>query len=320
MPFISVVICTHNPRQDYLRRTLDGLKGQTLPRERWEVLLIDNASKQPLVAEMSEKVDRWEGGKVGRCEGRGVDLSWHPNARVVREDKLGLTHARLRGIGEAKGELLLFVDDDNVLAPDYLEVALKIAGQHPNLGVWSGQAIPEFEVPPPVEIEPFLGVLCIRRLTRDVWSNARDTAAFPYGAGMVVRSGVAQAYANDVVTSAVRLGMGRRGESLASSEDLDMALTGVDLGLGTGLFKELVLTHLIGAKRLTRNYILKLIEDSACGHAIFEKERDLVSSSLPQSGIDSLVAQYKLWRATPMQKAVAAARARGLKRAKQLLQ
>ena len=45
----------------------------------------------------------------------------HPRGRVVREDRLGLTHARTRGIEESSGEVILFVDDDNILREDYLE-------------------------------------------------------------------------------------------------------------------------------------------------------------------------------------------------------
>jgi hypothetical protein len=48
-----------------LRRVLDALKAQTLPKEQWELLLIDNASKEPLA-------ESW-------------DLSWHPHARHIRE-------------------------------------------------------------------------------------------------------------------------------------------------------------------------------------------------------------------------------------------
>ena len=37
---LSVIICTHNPRSDYLRRVLKALSEQTLLKERWEMLLI----------------------------------------------------------------------------------------------------------------------------------------------------------------------------------------------------------------------------------------------------------------------------------------
>lgn len=113
---VSVIICTHNPRLHYLTRVLDALRGQTLPMEQWELLIIDNASQQPLTAAT------W-------------NLSWHPRARIVREEELGLSAARMRGMREAASELLVFVDDDNVLDSDYLAQALSIGSEWPRLGV-----------------------------------------------------------------------------------------------------------------------------------------------------------------------------------------
>ena len=98
---ISVIICTHNPRPNYLRRVLDALRRQTLPMDQWEVLIIDNASR-------------------GRLTAATWDLSWHPRARIVREEEIGLSVARMRGMKEAAADILVFVDDDNVLDPDYL--------------------------------------------------------------------------------------------------------------------------------------------------------------------------------------------------------
>ena len=113
---VSVILCTHNPRPDYISRVLAALRGQTLPAEQWEFLVLDNASKRPL----SET----------------VDISWHPRGRHIREDELGLTAARLRGIQESGGELLVFVDDDNVLAPDFLVQCAAISAQCPYVGVF----------------------------------------------------------------------------------------------------------------------------------------------------------------------------------------
>ncbi|MEM9284228.1 MAG: glycosyltransferase family 2 protein, partial [Verrucomicrobiota bacterium] len=110
---ISVVICTHNPRMDYLYRTLDGLRGQSLPTSEWELVIVDNKSNDPLT--------------------RRVDLSWHKVSRVVREQNLGLTPARLRGIQETIGDIVVFVDDDNILAESYLSNVLRIHREHPFL-------------------------------------------------------------------------------------------------------------------------------------------------------------------------------------------
>src|SRR5450755_3877223 len=126
---LSVILCSHNPRPDYLRRTLAALRNQTLPKDRWELLLIDNASEISLARE-------W-------------DLSWHTNARHISEEELGISKARRRGMQESNCDVLLFVDDDNVLAPDYLSEALKLYKEWPRLGTWgSGTIVPEFEREP----------------------------------------------------------------------------------------------------------------------------------------------------------------------------
>ena len=97
------------------------------------IFLVDNASKQPLA-------ETW-------------DISWHSRGKHVREDELGLTAARLRGIHESNGELLVFVDDDNLLAPDFLDQATAISAQCSVLGVFGvGLFEPEFEIHPPPKL------------------------------------------------------------------------------------------------------------------------------------------------------------------------
>jgi len=43
---VSVIVCTHNPRLEYLSRTLEALREQMLPKGEWELLVIDNASRR----------------------------------------------------------------------------------------------------------------------------------------------------------------------------------------------------------------------------------------------------------------------------------
>src|ERR1700742_1990618 len=91
----SLIICSHNPRSDYFKRVLSALEEQSLSKDCWELILVDNRSLAPLALD-------W-------------DLSWHPHARHIVETELGLAAARRRGIREALSDLLIFVDDDNVL-------------------------------------------------------------------------------------------------------------------------------------------------------------------------------------------------------------
>lgn len=259
---MSVVVCTHNPHEERLGRVMESLREQTLGRGEWELLLIDNASKE-------------------RLSGR-VDLSWHPAGRHIVEEELGLTPARLRGIAESRGELLVWVDDDNVLNRNYLEEAWRVGERHPRLGVWGGNLTGEFEGGLPEWAGPYLGYLAVRGVERAKWHNEYDATTAPPGAGMAVRREVAEEYAARVKGSPVRRQLGRRGNSLASCEDTDVAFTGVDMGYGSGVFPELGLVHLIPAGRLTEEYLLRLVEGIWCSLTLLKLVRGL--ETVPAAG------------------------------------
>lgn len=241
---VSVIICSYNPTPAYLSRVLDALKSQTLPLEKWELLLVDNASQQPLAER--------------------IDLSWHPFARHIFEEQLGLVNARLRSLEETQGKLCVFVDDDNVLDPDYLRLALEIWETHPMIGAWSGQIVPDFVGGDPEEwTRPMWHLLALDRFDKDVWSNIDMVETMPVGAGMCLREEVGQQYVHLLKTDNRRLLLGRRGKTgkiLASNEDTDMALSALDIGLGIGKFTQLKLTHIIPASRLTEEYLLKILK------------------------------------------------------------
>ena len=240
----SVIICTYNPRPDYLGRVLEALREQTLPLDQWELIVIDNASDQPVA-------DEW-------------DLRWHPLGRHVRENELGLTPARLRGIGEAVSELLVFVDDDNVLARDYLETTLSIGREWPQLGAWGGIIEGEFEREPEPWTRPLLVHLAIRQFSAPIWSNnPDDRRAQPCGAGLCVRAAVARAYVSQVAADPRRRKLDRIGSAMSSCGDTDLVLTACDLGQGFGNFPGLFLTHLIAARRAQPDYLIKLMQGIA---------------------------------------------------------
>ena len=199
--FVSVVICAHNPRAEYLQRVLDGLRRQTLPLAHWELLLVDNASS-PRIA------DHW-------------DMSWHPGGRHVQEENLGLTAARLRGINETVGEVVVFVDDDNVLSADFLARALAIAEDRPDLAVFgAGRIEPEFETPPATELGPHLRLLALRTVATQACSrNPTESWCVPWGAGLCVTRLAAAAYVRLVEKLDITSVIGRPGSRRGSTED-----------------------------------------------------------------------------------------------------
>lgn len=229
-----------------MRRTLEALRAQTLVMDRWELLLIDNASSEKLA-------EKW-------------NLSWHPSGRIIREEEVGLTAARLRALKELKSELLVFVDDDNVLDPEYLEKGLEVSAEWPLLGAWGCQYFAEYDGGMPAD---WKFDVWSSKLETDLWTNLPDRNAAPFGGGMYLRRAVADAYLQKSATEPMRKLLGRSGTSLSSYEDFDIAFTACDIGYGIGRFKCLKLIHLIPLHRTTKEYVWKITRDSAYSDVIF---------------------------------------------------
>lgn len=248
----SVVICSHNPNLQRLGLVLKGLQRQTLDVGSWELIVVDNRSQ------------------VSLCD--NLDLGWHPRGRVVREEQLGLVSARVKGIRESIGDLLVFVDDDNVLDEQYLEVALRLQRQYPFLAAFGGSCVGVYEGPVPRRVQPHVGLLAVREIRRASWSNVPEAhECLPRGAGLCVLRGTALYYADQVEGDSIRLRLDRVGDSLASSGDVDLALSGLDLGYGFGTFPDLTLRHLIPSSRLREDYLERLAEELGCSTVLRQR-------------------------------------------------
>ena len=300
VPDISLIICTHNPRTEYLSRVLGALRAQTLPLGQWELLVIDNASTQPL-----DQI---------------LDLSWHPSGRVVREEETGLTPARLRGIAESKGELLIFVDDDNVLDADYLSVAAELAKTLPQIGAFGGSIRAEFEVPPPSWIDSYIEGFAVCELDRDYWSNFGGwSLASPYGAGLCARREVARDYSAKVKNSPLRRMLDRTGTGMGAGGDSDLAWCASDAGMGTGRFCKLKMTHLIPKNRLTEDYIIRLYAGFAASGVVLEAIRPGSSKSLGSKWVNRARELWRSLRSSGIQRRIDAAASKARRKAEQQL-
>lgn len=275
----SVIICTHNPQPQYLRRVLESLRHQTHSFNRWELLLIDNASKEALTP-------------------KSLDMSWHPHARHIREDTLGLSSARIRGMRESSANLLVFVDDDNLLDESYLSEAIRIESEWPQLGVWgAGVIVPEFEVQPADNLRDFLENLPLRKIDTCRWSNVISCQdVMPWGAGQCVRASVAKAYREHFDNSSIKI-TGRQGNDLESGEDIEIDYVACSIGRGVGIFPELRIVHLIPRNRIEEDYLVREAEGSLIATFLLDfKWRKIVPAS-PFSGLGMLrILKYILYK------------------------
>jgi len=255
---ISVVLPTYSPHRGRLEATLDGLACQTLPRGCWELVLVDNASVPP--------VDENVLGRVG-----GGPL------RLLREEMPGLAYARRAGIRTASASLIVLCDDDNVLAPEYLEAALRRMEAYPSIGVAGGRSLPLYETPPPDWFDMRLAPLGCRDFgdvalifsAEEFRDQARYPECSPIGAGMVLRREAMDGWLQGVGRSGIS---DRRGRNLSSAGDCDMVLHALKAGYGAAYWPELTLEHLLPAERLELPYLAAL---SRAAYRDFVKVLDL---------------------------------------------
>ena len=101
MPEISVVVATYN-RPTLLRRLLEDLGRQTLGAERFEVVVVDDGSQEPVK--------------------RTLGATRFPfRLTLLEQANAGAALARHRGIEAASGRVVLITDDDVRIAPDFVE-------------------------------------------------------------------------------------------------------------------------------------------------------------------------------------------------------
>ena len=130
-PELSVAVASYN-RRDGLARSLDALAQQTLPSDRFEVIVVLDGSTDGSAEMVRARSDPFE-------------------LKLVEQENSGLSATRNRGAAEASRDVVVFTDDDILLDPDCLaayadehrergseDVVLGVAWTDVGPDVWSG--------------------------------------------------------------------------------------------------------------------------------------------------------------------------------------
>jgi GT2 family glycosyltransferase len=118
---ISVIIPTRN-RPKRLRKTLEGLLRQDLSRACYEIILVDDGSTPPVSVNTNDQLQA---------------------CTLIRLEGVERSAARNRGAAIAGGEILLFLDDDMTVGPDFLTVHLRAHGEWPGALIVGGVRLPD---------------------------------------------------------------------------------------------------------------------------------------------------------------------------------
>lgn len=238
---LSIILCCHNSARR-LQPTLQHLLAQTgLAGDRWEVVVVDNASSDETAAAAQA---------IWRDGGAPAIL------RVIPEPKLGLMHARSAGIAAARYEILSFVDDDNWVCPSWCLKILELMTTFPDLGVIGARSEAAFE--PGQQVPPWFpalqhGYAVGPQGTRSGWVDALLPRF--YGAGLTIRRTALQALYQRGFAALLT---GRSGDRLSAGEDTELCYA---LGFAGWRFwyeDSLRLAHFMPPGRLTESYAERL--------------------------------------------------------------
>ena len=114
LPFVSVVVPTYN-RAELLRDCLESLLAQDYPRDRYEIIAVDDGS-----TDTTEQVVRVAQAQSGRS-----------SIRFLHQEHNGVNATRNAGLSVARGEVVALVDDDELPPPGYLRCAVELLEKHP---------------------------------------------------------------------------------------------------------------------------------------------------------------------------------------------
>lgn len=111
---ISVVIPLYNCR-DYIDRCVNSILSQTVPVD--EIIIVDDGSAD---------------GGAELVEGKG-----YPRTRLIRQENRGVSAARNKGIRNAKGDFIAFLDADDRWLPNHIATLKKLKESFPGLGFYA---------------------------------------------------------------------------------------------------------------------------------------------------------------------------------------
>ena len=148
---ITLIICTYN-REKYIGLLLDSIAKNDYPTTDYEIVLVDNNCTD---------------NTHGVCE---QFTAAHPEVilRYVVEPKQGLSAARNKGIKEAKGDIIIYVDDDALVDSDYIRIYAEHFAAQPETMAAGGPIEPLYETSEPAWMSPYTKAL----LT--AWMNYGD--------------------------------------------------------------------------------------------------------------------------------------------------
>lgn len=195
----SFITCTYN-RDKYIGQTLQSVCDQKYPDNNYEIIVIDNNSTD---------------NTASICEEFRAEYP-NKNFRYFKEMNQGLSFALNRGIKEAQGEYLIFVDDDETIIPQHLERLDNHLRTYPEAVLCGTPVIPVYEIPEPKWMSRFTQRLIGGYFDQGKEVKILEAKNYPGTGHTIIKKELYERYGN------YNTELGRKGTSLIGAEDKDM--------------------------------------------------------------------------------------------------
>ena len=231
--FITVAICTRN-RAESLRRTLASVAAMKVPRDlAWELVVVNNESTDHTDEVIGEYRDRLP-------------------IRQEFESQPGHSNARNRAIAAARGEYIVWTDDDVVVRPDWLQAYAGAFRCLPEAAVFGGRIMPKYEEPVVkwvIDSEATLGgAYAIRDLGDAVRPLSISGHHIPYGANFAIRTNEQRVFRYDP-------NLGLAPNRRRYCDEVDVITRLLESGAKGYWIPHAVVTHCIGQEKQTIGYL-----------------------------------------------------------------
>lgn len=245
---ISVIICTYN-RALYLTDALDSLYQQTLEKQYFEVIVVNNNS-----------TDNTE----ERCK---QYIETHPDMQVsyLNEKEQGASFARNSGAAIAISPLLCFMDDDAIASSNYLSHIIHFFETHPEAGGLGGKIIPRY-----IPSEPKWMSYYVSSMAGN-FDYAPRVSAFKPGKYPLESNMIVPKYLFDKISGFNTALPGVKGELRIGGEGKDFFFRLQALGLQVYYDPNIIVHHVVEVAKLTPAYLYRV----ASGYGRGERVRTL---------------------------------------------
>ena len=252
---ISAVICTYN-RAERLRKAIHSFLDQTMPKEEYEIIIVDNFSTD----NTKEVVEEFLRSKPPTL-----------NSTYILEPSLGLSRARNMGLENAQGEYIAYLDDDATSEKDWLENIVKVFETvSPRPGCVGGKIKPIWGGERP----KWLGNDLLGQLAVQDWGDA------PFFIGKDEwLAGASIAYPKKVLEDigGFPVNLGRIGKKLLSMEENYVRELLEEKGYKYYYDPRVIVRHYIPQSRLNKKWFLKRAFWNGVSDALMQEKRGKTS-------------------------------------------